>query len=286
MNVLDLFSGAGGGILGSVLLGHRVVCAVERDSYCREILLRRQEEGHLPAFPIWDDVRTFDGKPWRGVVDIVAAGFPCQPFSVAGKRRGEDDERNCWPDTIRIIREVEPRYVLLENVPGLAATDYFGRILGDLADAGLDAEWDVVSAADVGAPHIRKRLWILAYSRSAELRDEHRRECGESGQGAAVAGDNGENGHVADAIEPGSQGYRACGPDGEEAQGGRATTDAGGRDAGAGRWWDAEPAVGRVAHGLAYRMEQLRALGNGQVPLVAATAWRRLMAARGEEVRG
>ena len=100
MNVLELFAGAGGGILGSLLLGHRTVCAVEIDPYCREILMRRQEEGHLPPFPIWDDARTFDGLPWRGVVDIVAGGFPCQPFSSAGKGLAAHDPRNMWPDTI------------------------------------------------------------------------------------------------------------------------------------------------------------------------------------------
>lgn len=160
---LSLFAGAGGGILGGKLLGWRCVCAVEIESYCREVLLRRQRDGLLPLFPIWDDVQTFDGRPWRGRVDVLTGGFPCQPFSTAGKQAGADDKRNMWPDTLRVLREVEPRIALLENVPGLLYFDYFGEILGGLAEAGYDAEWAVVSAAECGAPHFRERLWILAY---------------------------------------------------------------------------------------------------------------------------
>jgi len=164
MNELALFSGIGGGILASKLLGWRTVCAVEIDDYCRSVLLRRQDEGYLEPFPIWDDVRTFDGRPWNGIVDVVTAGFPCQPFSVAGKMRGENDDRNMWPDTARVLGEVGPEWVLLENVQGLIRTDYFGTILGDLATLGFDARWDVISATECGAPHIRKRLWIVAHS--------------------------------------------------------------------------------------------------------------------------
>lgn len=164
MNELALFSGAGGGILGGILCGFRTVCAVEINPYCREVLLRRQEEGILPAFPIWDDVRTFDGTAWAGAVDIISAGFPCQPFSVAGKRKGADDERNLWPQTIRIIREVRPEWVLLENVPGLLATGYIWTIAGELSEAGYSAGWEVISASDVGANHRRARWWCLAHA--------------------------------------------------------------------------------------------------------------------------
>jgi DNA (cytosine-5)-methyltransferase 1 len=164
VNELALFSGAGGGILGGILCGFRTVCAVEINPYCREVLLRRQEEGILPAFPIWDDVRTFDGTAWAGAVDIISAGFPCQPFSVAGKRKGADDERNLWPQTIRIIREVRPEWVLLENVPGLLATGYIWTIAGELSEAGYSAGWEVISASDVGANHRRARWWCLAHA--------------------------------------------------------------------------------------------------------------------------
>jgi len=152
-----------------LLLGHQPVCAVEIDTYRQQVLSARQKDGIFSWFPIFDDVREFDGTKWRGLVDVVCAGFPCQPFSVAGKQRGDDDERNMWPETIRIIREVGPGLCLLENVPGLVSSGYIGTVLGDLADAGYDAEWDIVSAADVGAPHLRKRLWILAYAAKERL---------------------------------------------------------------------------------------------------------------------
>ena len=173
---LSLFTGIGGGILGSVLLGWRTVCAVERSEYRRAVLLSRQDEGILPPFPIWDDVRNFDGRPWRGLVDVVSGGFPCPPFSVAGKRKSDADERNMWPDTARIIGEVRPRFAFLENVAGLLSArsadgrPYIGRILGDLAEIGYDAVWDCVPASAVGAPHRRDRLWILAYANTDRLR--------------------------------------------------------------------------------------------------------------------
>ena len=121
MRELSLYTGSGGGLLGTHLLGWQTVCAVEIEEYARDVLLKRQKDGLLPKFPIWDNAKTFNGEEWRGRVDVVTAGFPCQPFSVAGKRKGELDERNMWPDTYRIIREVQPEFLLLENVPGLLA---------------------------------------------------------------------------------------------------------------------------------------------------------------------
>ncbi len=169
MNELALFAGAGGGLLGSILNGWRTVCAVEIEDYCRRVLLQRQRDGVLDKFPVWDDVRSFDGRPWRGCVDIVTGGFPCQPFSEAGERKAEDDHRNMWPDTIRIIREVRPRFAFLENVAALTFYEYFGTILGDLSEAGFDARWQVVSAESVGAPHGRSRLFIVAHAHGERL---------------------------------------------------------------------------------------------------------------------
>jgi len=162
--VMHLFAGAGGGILGDLLLGHQCICAVEIDNYCQQVLGQRQKDGMLPWFPIFDDIKEFDGKPWRGVTDIIAGGFPCQPFSVAGKQAGESDERNMWPDTIRVIREVRPRYCFLENVPNILVHGYFGTILGDMAESGYNIRWRCLSAAECGAPHKRTRLWIVAYT--------------------------------------------------------------------------------------------------------------------------
>lgn len=163
-NVMDLFAGIGGASYAGKLIGNwRTVCYVEWDKYCQQVIQQRIKDGIFDDAPIWGDIQTFDGKPWAGSVDIITAGFPCQPFSVAGQRRGEDDERNMWPETLRVIDEVRPRFAFLENVAGLITSGYFGRILGDLTEIGYDCRWTIVSAADVGAPHERKRLWILAY---------------------------------------------------------------------------------------------------------------------------
>ena len=279
MRELALFAGAGGGLLATThLLGWRTVAAVEIDPYRREVLLRRQLDGVLDLFPIWDDIRTFRGEELQGWVDVVTAGFPCQPFSVAGKRQGEDDERNMWPDTIRVVREVRPRYVFLENVPGLLAGShgYFGHILGELAQAGYDAEWCVLGADDAGAPHRRKRLWVVgANSEQSELREQQRRE--RSGQsdgveprreGAAVTRDDGADGNVADSKE--AIGERRG--DGAGRRGGK-PLNADGHGAEGAMWWSPEPDVGRVADGVAHRVDRLGAIGDGQVPAVAALAW-------------
>jgi len=162
MNELALFSGAGGGILGGKLLGWRTVCAVEWEPYPASVLCARQNDGLLPPFPIWDDVQTFDGKPWRGIIDVVSGGFPCTDISVAGKGAGIDGEASgMWREMARIIHEVEPRFVFVENSPMLTSRG-LGRVLGDLASMGFDAEWGVLGAADIGAPHQRDRIWIVA----------------------------------------------------------------------------------------------------------------------------
>ena len=162
MRELHLFAGAGGGILGGMLLGHTPVGAVEIDPFARAVLHARQADGSLPDFPIYDDVRTFDGTQWRDRVDIIAGGFPCQDLSVAGKGAGIDGARSgLWWEMLRVIREARPRYIFLENVPAITGRG-LDRVLGSLADLGLDAEWLLLSAADAGAPHLRKRWWCLA----------------------------------------------------------------------------------------------------------------------------
>lgn len=162
MRELALFSGAGGGILGGLLLGWRTVCAVEIDPYARSVLLARQNDGTLAPFPIWDDIRTFDGVAWRGAVDVVSGGFPCQDISAAGTGAGLDGERSgLWVEMARIIREVRPRFAFVENSPMLTSRG-LGTVLGDLAAMGFDARWGVLGADDCGAPHRRKRIWIMA----------------------------------------------------------------------------------------------------------------------------
>jgi DNA (cytosine-5)-methyltransferase 1 len=243
MNELALFAGAGGGMLGGGLLGWRTVCAVELDPYAASILVARQNDGLLPGFPIWDDVRTFDGRPWRGIVDVVSGGFPCQDISAAGKGAGIDGKRSIlWRDMARIIGEAGPRYVFVENSPMLAIRG-LGTILCDLSALGFDAEWGIVSASDVGAPHRRERLWILAHSNHVTGRVKQQQPVG----CAARTWDE---------------------------------SDWGGPCCVHNSWWDSEPAVVRVAHGVAARVDRLRAIGNGQVPAVAATAFK-MLAERG-----
>ncbi|WP_233746821.1 DNA cytosine methyltransferase [Acinetobacter soli] len=166
LNELALFAGAGGGILAGHLLGWRTVCAVERDAYAAQVLAQRQNDGILPPFPIWSDVCSFDGKPWKGIIDVISGGFPCQDISSAGKGAGIDGDRSgLWAEMARIIGEVRPRFVFVENSPMLVSRG-LTRVIGDLAKMGYDAHWARLSASNFGAPHIRDRLWIVGHSRS------------------------------------------------------------------------------------------------------------------------
>ena len=186
MRELHLFAGAGGGILGGMLLGHTPVGAVEIDPFARAVLHARQADGSLPDFPIYDDVRTFDGTQWRDRVDIIAGGFPCQDLSCAGKGAGIDGARSgLWWEMLRVIREARPRYVYLENVPAITGRG-LDRVLGSLADLGLNAEWLVLSAADAGAPHLRKRWWCLGSDANAGVCGRTHQQIQARGDAAAV----------------------------------------------------------------------------------------------------
>jgi len=161
-----LFAGAGGGILADLLLGHDVIGACEIEKYPRDVLLARQQDGILPSFPIWDDVCTLDGNPWRGSVDILCGGFPCQDISAAGKGAGISGERSgLWKEYARLIGEMRPQFVFAENSP-LLRTRGLGVVLEDLAALGYNARWGVLGARDVGAPHKRDRMWVLAWRRN------------------------------------------------------------------------------------------------------------------------
>ena len=309
MNELHLFAGAGGGILCGMLLGHRPVCAVEIEEYPRRVLLQRQRDGILPRFPIWDDICTFDGKPWRGLVDVVCGGFPCQDISAAGKGEGITGARSgLWGEMARVIREVGPRFVFVENSPMLTSRG-LGTVLGDLAAMGYDARWCVLGACDAGAPHKRDRIWILAADADCKSRGSEQ----ESGSELETSSDfkpHGTAQSVSDAMLSGLQrGVSASGtnPQGREESNGSASECGG-------LWWAIDPAelsdaevlyaqgqpqgqraiksrgsdqrertgetdrpveslVGRVAHGVADRVDRLKAIGNGQVPQCAALAW-------------
>lgn len=251
MRELALFAGGGGGILGGQLLGWTPVCAVENDSAARDVLLARQLDGSLGRFPIWDDARTFDGKPWRGHVDVITGGFPCQDISDAGKKEGIKGERSSlWVEMCRIIHEVQPAWVLVENAEGLVRRG-LRALLWDLAEIGFDAEWGVLGASKVGAPHRRNRLWLVAKNTHPD-RGHH----SPYGNGA------------------GSTQERVGPVDGKERSPEHPGDSSGGLG---GMAWSVEPGVGRVVDGLASRLDEdkrrVKLIGNGQVPQCMAAAW-------------
>lgn len=162
----SLFAGIGGLDLGLDRAGWSCKWQVEIDPYCLAVLQK-----HWPNVPRFGDVKTLTGDELESV-DLICGGFPCQPVSCAGKKKGQADERWLWPEFARIIRMVRPRFVLVENVPGLLNANEgraMGEVLGDLAESGYDAEWNRVSAASVGAPHLRERIFIVAYSKYGGL---------------------------------------------------------------------------------------------------------------------
>ena len=364
MNELSLFSGAGGGLLATKhFLNWRTVGYVEFNNYCQQILAQRIEDGFLDEAPIFGSIDSFiesgAAKKYRGVVEVLSAGFPCQPFSGAGKQKGKEDDRNKWPQTIQCVRDIRPRYVFLENVPGLLTSGYFGEILTTLAEAGYDARWTVLGAADVGAPHRRNRLWILAKSQHPDTYSigSHRAEKHQHGSSESNDEQIGESGSVREVLAHTESEQRNGGNDDsrvslegqqipqsgdsggekplayadtghriepqEQIQTGRATPDNSGEyvahsvsdsegsahgskvwrgfegweDEDIKEWyevggnptnfsgqWAIEPNVGRVAHGVASRVDRLKALGNGQVPLVADVAWGMLGGQELEEI--
>lgn len=257
---LHLFAGCGGGILGGILLGHVPVCAVELEEYPRKVLLRRQQDGILPWFPIWDDVRTFDGSEWRGKVDVVCGGFPCQDISSAGKGAGLDGERSgLWFEMARIVGEVRPRYVFVENSPLLVSRG-LDRVLSDFAEMGYDATWGIVSAANAGAPHMRKRIWILADSSRRRRSTAQERQIQQPRRTQTVS--------------TSSNASLVSHADGINRRPGTSRQD--GQEIDHGSWWEVEPRLGRVANGVTNRVDRIKALGNAQVPAVAALAFQTL----------
>jgi DNA (cytosine-5)-methyltransferase 1 len=337
MNELALFAGAGGGILGGKLLGWRTVCAVEWEPYPASVLCARQNDGLLPPFPIWDDVQTFDGHPWRGIVDVISGGFPCQDISAAGKGAGIDGERSgMWGHMARVVGEVRPQYVFVENSPMLV-TRGLERVLGDLTTLGYDTKWTVMGAADVGANHQRDRIWIVAKRNRQFSHTQHDRirwweqqqksieeETRELANTKELLGNGfNDNSRVSLERQAQSKSGNNCGSTimaytnsaygkgnqcTERTQEKHANADStselanaqnkgyvrwlgsmgetegqhnnrGSQVNGRGEWWQIEPNVGRVADGVAARVDRLKAIGNGQVPLCAAEAFRLLAGA-------
>lgn len=266
MRELALFAGVGGGLLASRLLGWKTVCAVETNRYCQDILLQRQRDGHLDLFPVWDDIKTFDGKPWQGQVDVVTGGFPCQDISSAGKGQGLSGARSGLVfEMLRIIGEVRPKFVFAENSP-LLRTRGLGEILYQLDRLGYDARWGVLGARHVGANHGRKRTWIAAHTNNrGERTQPHNAEMG----GAQT---------IEEVVKKPSDTNRLRSPSGglhgrakkEESNAYEPVQLCGQR--GDISWWDI-PRFAGMDDGMANRVERVEATGNGQVPAVAAIAW-------------
>ena len=246
LNTFHLFAGAGGGILADLLLGHNPIGACEIEQYPRDVLLARQRDGILPNFPIWDDVCTLDGKPWRGTVDVLAGGFPCQDISAAGKGAGISGERSgLWKEYARLIEEIQPRFVFAENSP-LLRTRGLGVVLEDLASLGYNARWGIIGARSVGAPHKRDRMWVLAYPRCQHGQQGNTTQVGTSTEERSYGSIHNQS------IDKGLVDSFWHNDPAESAT---------------------EPLVGRVADGVAHRVHRLKAIGNGQVPQCAAVAF-------------
>ena len=173
INVLSLCSGCGGFELGLrlALPAARTICYVERDAFAISILEERMREGRLDEAPVYTDATSFDGRRWRGVVDIVSAGYPCQAFSPMGKRKGKEDSRYLWPHVARIIRECEPAIVFIENVPAHIKPEFgFRDVVGDLCEMGYGCEAGLFSASEVGSSQARGRLFAVAYAQGMHAR--------------------------------------------------------------------------------------------------------------------
>lgn len=259
----SVFSGIGGLDLGLERSGWRCAWQVENDKYCRRILRK-----HWPEVPKYGDIKTVNFDRLERV-DLIAGGFPCQPVSNAGKRLAQADERWLWPEFTRAIRALSPRFILVENVPGLLVRG-FGDVLGDLAAIGYDAEWDVLSAADFGAPHIRKRVLLVAYANGdgqGRRADQQESEQERAIQTNPIA--DGEERTLADADHQRH-------PTNQQGQSGSIFS---GAVIESSDWWQVEPDVGRVAYGIPHRVDRIRVLGNAVVPQVAEWIGRRLLEA-------
>lgn len=313
LRVLDLFSGIGGFSLGLERAGMETVAFCEYDEKARMVLRK-----HWPDVPIHEDIRRLDGKQYRGAVDVICGGFPCQPFSQAGKRRGKDDDRDLWPEMFRVIQEAEPTLVLGENVVGFVNME-LDRTLSDLESEGYEVQAFIIPACAVGAPHRRDRVWIVAKRKN---RGGGNADCGcETMANSASQNhnriavweaqlDNGSE-DVANSASTGLEGAARSGVQGGikrlacnsetmadterlTAQGhGEARQQKpgvgqpnpqtkGGQQAFRERCdWPVEPNVGRVAHGVPGRVDRLKQLGNAVVPQIVEIIGRAIVNCHG-----
>ena len=280
----SLFAGIGGFDLGLERAGMECRWQVEIDDYASRVLAK-----HWPHVARWGDVRTFPpGSPDEWRVDLICAGVPCQPVSHAGKQKGADDERWMWGEALRVVADLQPRFFVAENPVGILNHDAgrtFRGLLRAIASVGYVCEWHVVAASDIGAPHRRQRVWLVAYADSvSRIEGQPRRACErisaasagsqgrqDEGQARAVSGRCGAD--VADSDRRGLEVQRLAEHGDKQGSAGHL---ANGRSPW-GRWqrtpelaeyWSTEPELGRLAHGIPSRVDRLRCLGNAVVPQI------------------
>jgi len=273
INGLDLFSGIGG-ITLALSEWVRPIAYCEIDRYAQAVLISRMFEGLLPAAPICDDVRKLDGRAFRGLVDIIYGGFPCQDLSVAGLGKGLEAERSgLFFEILRLAKEVRPKFLFLENVPAIRKRGM--AVVGhELAAIGFDCRWTTLSAADVGANHKRERWFLLAYAKGNRDRgdtgklfsanetierseDEHQNKNIESWRSGS---------YVSDTNSKPVRSKQNCGLGSSD----QAKPQHSG-------WWEVEPEVGRVVNELPHRLDRIKCLGNGVVPLQVKEAFKELV---------
>ena len=295
MRHLDLFSGIGGFALAARWVGWETVGFCEIDPYCQKVLRK-----HWPDVPIYEDVRELDGQDYKGAVDIITGGFPCQDISLAGKGVGIDGERSgLWSELARIIGEIRPAYAVMENVSALLGRG-LDRVAGDLAEIGYDCEWHCIPASAIGAPHRRDRIWIIAYASSVGIcdlpecgglsdedqhtaeaeqgRDEFAPRAQANGKRKSLADPNGFRGNRS-STEQGPAGRKIfAGDSGIQHPAHYAPISEGIRRRESARQWWIEPNVGRVAHGIPNRTHRLKGLGNAVVPQIPELIFRAINA--------
>lgn len=267
MKCLDLFSGIGGFALACQWAGIETVAFCEIEPYCQAVLKK-----HWPLVPCHDDIRTLQGKDYEGI-DFICGGFPCQPYSVAGKRRGAADDRDLWPSMYRVIVEAHPRWVCAENTPGFLSVG-LDRAASALEDCDYETGAIVLPAISKNAPHIRQRLFLIAHSQRDNLRFEPGR----------IGGTGRE-----DQIQPSCNGSSQFDTDPESARlalsGGRSREETTPTRPSDHDGWATKSPVGGVAHGISNRVDRLKALGNAVVPQIVEIIGRAILEAeRGEVV--
>ncbi|MGJ8610742.1 MAG: DNA cytosine methyltransferase [Octadecabacter sp.] len=276
---ISLCAGVGGLDLGLHLAepGYRAVCHVERNSFAAATLVARMADTSLAPAVVWDDLKSFDGRPWRDRVHIITAGYPCQPFTYSGHRKGEDDPRHLWPDVARIVSEARPEWCFFENVPGHLSLG-FHDVCADLQDMGYRVAACVVSAAEVGGSHLRERMFILAH---ADLSDGRQPDVDQNGakpvpiqRGPKSKGNPSRSARRSTGLD---LDVGDAGGDGLDTRTARLFPPVPGNLDEWGRALDggirSQPVLHRLDHGLANRMDRSYASGNGVVPMAAARAW-------------